>query len=667
MKSVVLIFGLYCLVACQSHYPDQVNEALQQAGDNRAALESVIAYYAMPPIDSQKLKAAYFLIEHMPLHYSQQSAQRDLISELLLDNLSKISDSVRQLISINGTVGKVLDSLIQQHGVIPNTIVRDIDTLKSTYLIRHIEEAFNSWQNGKFSSQYNFKQFCEYILPYRSSTEPPEEWIGYMQLSYNWLVDSINSINDLSESPFMDSIMNDVRINNGFNSFPTLGLSEMIKGKFGNCQDRVTYATYALRAQGIPATFDLTLIDSHSWPVSIDSSNTLISSDVYGSFHRLNRKLPKVYRFMYSRQPNPLLLQANNDYSKIPPFFRVPNLADVTEQYCPTTDVTLRITTQPQEFHPFLCSYNDRRKEWIPVQWGKVRNDSIVFPTMGMGARRYSEVDRDSSFEQANREANIGAGIVYMAHYYTENNLIPSHYPLILRSDTTIHHLIPDTVRTQTVRLTRKYPNWRPHKLKWAKSMVGGVFQGANKSDFSDAVDLYSITQKPSEHQERIDVSSGRFRYVRYMTRPSTPANIAEMAFYGINGHALRGKVIGIDGPPDQSIDQVFDENPLTFYVGSLQRYRQTSWVGLDFGEPQLVTGFAFQVRNDGNTVQFGDEYELFYQDQRGWQSLGKKIADTTSLVYTHVPGNALFILRNHTRGREEQAFTYENGQQVWW
>lgn len=32
-----------------------------------------------------------------------------------------------------------------------------------------------------------------------------------------------------------------------------------------------------------------------------------------------------------------------------------------------------------------------------------------------------------------------------------------------------------------------------------------------------------------------------------------------------------------------------------------------------------------------------------------------------------NVPTNALLLLRNHTKGKEERIFTYENGEQVWW
>jgi len=54
--------------------------------------------------------------------------------------------------------------------------------------------------------------------------------------------------------------------------------------------------------------------------------------------------------------------------------------------------------------------------------------------------------------------------------------------------------------------------------------------------------------------------------------------------------------------------------------------------------------------------------------DKVWWISLGKQIGTKSQvLIYKNVPSNALFWLRNHTRGKEERIFTYENGKQVWW
>ena len=51
------------------------------------------------------------------------------------------------------------------------------------------------------------------------------------------------------------------------------------------------------------------------------------------------------------------------------------------------------------------------------------------------------------------------------------------------------------------------------------------------------------------------------------------------------------------------------------------------------------------------------------------WTSLGRQIGRraTQELVYDNVPAGALLLLHNHTKGKEERIFTYEDGRQVWW
>ena len=81
-----------------------------------------------------------------------------------------------------------------------------------------------------------------------------------------------------------------------------------------------------------------------------------------------------------------------------------------------------------------------------------------------------------------------------------------------------------------------------------------------------------------------------------------------------------------------------------------------------------LLSGVEFQFRNDDNLIREGELYELFYFIDKGVESLGKQYGTSQQvLIYENVPENALFWLRNYTRGKEERIFTYENGEQIWW
>lgn len=57
------------MAACsQSRSGGELEQALKLSGENRNALEAVLAHYKH---DSLKYRAACFLIKNMPYHYSQ--------------------------------------------------------------------------------------------------------------------------------------------------------------------------------------------------------------------------------------------------------------------------------------------------------------------------------------------------------------------------------------------------------------------------------------------------------------------------------------------------------------------------------------------------------------------------------------------------------------------
>jgi len=58
------------LTAKIKHCNTILENALELAGRNRIEIEKVLTHYRKNPIDSLKYKAAIFLIENMPGHYS---------------------------------------------------------------------------------------------------------------------------------------------------------------------------------------------------------------------------------------------------------------------------------------------------------------------------------------------------------------------------------------------------------------------------------------------------------------------------------------------------------------------------------------------------------------------------------------------------------------------
>ena len=76
----------------------------------------------------------------------------------------------------------------------------------------------------------------------------------------------------------------------------------------------------------------------------------------------------------------------------------------------------------------------------------------------------------------------------------------------------------------------------RPDFAGWSgypKRMIGGKIQGANKPDFSDAVELLLITTPPVGVQSH-PLPGGSFRYLRYLSPPGSFGNISCLSFMGV-------------------------------------------------------------------------------------------------------------------------------------
>jgi hypothetical protein len=198
--------------------------------------------------------------------------------------------------------------------------------------------------------------------------------------------------------------------------------------------------------------------------------------------------------------------------------------------------------------------------------------------------------------------------------------------------------------------------------------MPGGKFQVANRSDFKDAITVHEIDTLPcmTFYQVILD-DLPEFRYFRYLSSDRGHVSMSEMFVYGSDDRKLIGKIIGTDGSLNNNgfeKSNAFDGNNLTCFEAPTA---VGGWVGMAFDQKEQIRKIKYLPRNDDNHINVNEAYELFYFD-REWISLGRRTGgDTHVLAYDNVPGNALLLLKNYTKGRQERIFTYENGKQVWW
>ncbi|MBP5663298.1 MAG: CotH kinase family protein [Bacteroidales bacterium] len=113
-------------------------------------------------------------------------------------------------------------------------------------------------------------------------------------------------------------------------------------------------------------------------------------------------------------------------------------------------------------------------------------------------------------------------------------------------------------------------------RTSWKETnMKGGMIEGANSADFSDAIPLYWITDQPQMgawNEVKVNISLG-VRYVRYMGPLGDYSRIAELEFYGNKGVGDDKKMFSSMNIPIISIrcfdgiDPYDKENELTSIV----------------------------------------------------------------------------------------------------
>ncbi|TCO04426.1 hypothetical protein [Natronoflexus pectinivorans] len=474
-----------------------------------------------------------------------------------------------------------------------------------------------------------------------------------------WHLEKAENINDdfidntIRAAQKISEITNRFHWSGSYASFGAISPIKLLDYTYGSCVEQTAFQTMVLRSMGVACATDFVFNyperdAGHSWSVIFDLRGNTIQNNCHnpvgaGTWVDVFAK-GKVYRETYSINRNSLFV-INNGKESIPSQFRNPYFKDVTAEYCDVVDVAVDIHYDTHEGNAFgyLMVFNNRG--WVVTTWGeRSRNNKVIFKDLEPRG-------------------------MYLPAFYVNGRFEAFNEPFYFDSLGTIHHIRASKDQTQDITLLRKFPN-RLVDESYHPLIVGGEFQGANKRDFSDARTIGIITQDMTEPIfHTIDVEpSSKFRYLRYIGPDGGHCNINTIVFYDANGEVINGKVIGTEGSLDNSgrtKHMVFDGNVLTYFDAPEP---SGGWVGLQLSEPKAVSKIHFATRNDGNMVEVGDEYELFYWFNREWASMGRRIADSNELVYESVPMGGLFWLRNHTKGWEERIFTLDaNNHQIWW
>ncbi|MDR2038949.1 MAG: discoidin domain-containing protein [Bacteroidales bacterium] len=627
---IVLLIASGCFIwychQLTGYYSPEITEILKLAGSNRSELEKVLKHYDQNPADSLKLRAAEFLIINMPGKYSEyyDAPWNDVATV----HLRWTSSSDKQLVLDTYRIGKP----VRQD---------DVTHITAEYLINNIELAFKVWQEQSWGKNVPFNVFCEEILPYRVSTEPIENWREKVLASFADLYKSLikdTTVTAVEACSRLNDLLPRFRLDK---DFPPMSYSQLMASTRGSCDRSSVLAVFAMRGLGIPVIWDFTprwpsKATGHSWNGVRNSCGVHISfmgtESNPGKEHQGAYILKsKVYRYVYTRQQHIMADEIN-----IPPLLRdINSLVDVTAEYEPCADI--RVPVQDNQISKTRYAFLAIPFEmgWDPVAWGNVDTSHIQF-------------------------LSVGKNSFYLPVYYHNGSQTPASYPFRINEAGECRYFRPDSL--QMVSLTCI----APPDNRWVSRMKGGMFEVANRSDFSDARLIHTVKTIPDPYYHVVSVNLlSTYRYVRYVSPIDGHCNVSILEFYDENNEKLKGRFIG-EAPkwlnPLLTNDKAFDGDVDTF----CDAVADPSWTGLDLGEPKQIVKIRYLPRTDGNCIYEGHVYELFFWNGDEWHSLGRKTADSHILQY-EVPDNALLTIKNITKGKMyAMPFYIEDDIQKW-
>jgi hypothetical protein len=430
---ILILFSVSAYANKKAIYPLEVLKILEQADDNRTELEKALRHYSSTE-DSLKFKAVCFLISNMERHSYVKYALKD-------SNDTEVYFSIFDYPTYEALL-QGFDSLETRFGTLDfkkKEDLLDLQTITADFLIQQIDLSFKAWREKTWAQKLSFQEFCEYVLPYRGSNEPLENWRKVFLKRYKNIEKRMKDPSDAIEAANIinDDLKSWFRFDPRFYFHPTdQGLAEFLKIKLGRCEDMTNLTIYAMRANGLAVTSDYTPYwanagNNHAWNAIVTPDGKVVpfmGAEANPGHYRLANKLAKVYRKMYSQNKENLAFYVKGG-EKIPPYLGGKSYIDVTADYVKVADgkIALEGNIPDTAKVAYICVFNSG--EWKAIQWGEISDGSVVFKEMGLD-------------------------IAYLPALYLEEKIVPSGAPFILNSDSSIIELEAQVDSLITVQLT---------------------------------------------------------------------------------------------------------------------------------------------------------------------------------------------------------------------
>lgn len=135
-------------------------------------------------------------------------------------------------------------------------------------------------------------------------------------------------------------------------------------------------------------------------------------------------------------------------------------------------------------------------------------------------------------------------------------------------------------------------------RIEQSNRVVLAILEGANNPNFSDALPIYIITKAAKEREmtfAEVNCSRG-FRYVRYVTPNNVRCNLAELAFYGIEGEGDDSQLYQLTNLPTVVINTQYSQD-----IVSKENEIQSSIYIISENGTNLLSDTDAGVRGRGN------------------------------------------------------------------
>lgn len=647
---------------------DRLELALNFAGNNRQELEIVLENYKDYPL---KYKAARFLIENMPYHYS---VDKDYSKRLqpVYDKHEIISLKYNWTSSL--AWGKEIDSLeIASRGLFKpiSDLLKNSDshTIKSDWLIEQIDLAFKAWKDNKYTQNISFEDFCQYILPYRFSDKFELDnsrerfYRKYKDLFDGKYGSFINATDSLLY------LLKDIRFNSSKgNSIPIFNAKTLEQIRYSRCEERCWYNSLVLSSTGMAVAIDgvpcwASRNNSHTWNALLINGQTYPFepfwdndrwkySEIYNNIAIDSLwgkvRLPKVFRKTFAIQLNGPLADKDVTREDIPIYFRNPFLQDVSNQYFDTTDVEIALSTSLKKIpkYAYICAYNYR--QWVPVQWGKVNNRSVSFKGMG----------RD---------------IVYLICFYKNGNLTPVSSPFYLSQTGSIRFLqISDKKQNIVTRTIGYFVNIK--ERNWAlKPMDGAIITSVDSTKIHISDTLLTINMKMDISPNVMHFkNTKKMRYIN-IELPTDTIALCDLSFYEKRQDVLH-KIPNVEIKTEmipllnngEIPSMIHDSFSGTGFYGRCKN-ANSKRILLDFGEERSISAISY-IPYTKSTILKGNTYRLYLWNN-GWQFVEEKEGNDRDIKFENVQSGTIYRIENdqsRSLRNVERIFTYQDGLIYW-